>query len=213
MIDRIKFRPATIEDAPGCVSLIYQTMGDFADFLFGLGSYARAIQVIDQLYKAENNRFSYQFTDLVEIDGKVAGLLLSYPGRYLELSKITLARQLLSIYGVVDLMRFVRNELLMSPAKEAAADEYFINNVAVVEKLRGQGIGRYLLELAERKALAAGLTKCSLTVDLGNEEAISLYERIGYKKMATIHEKLLPSKIHYRGYYRMVKNLYPVVNP
>jgi ribosomal protein S18 acetylase RimI-like enzyme len=207
MVDKIKFRPATIEDAPSCVPLIYQTMGDYADFLFGFGSYSRAIQVIDQLYRVENNRFSYQFTDLAEIDGKVAGLLLSYPGRYLEISKITLARQLLLIYGVIDLIRFIRNELLTSAAKEAEADEYFINNIVVSEKLRGQGIGANLLGFAEQKALAAGLTKCSLTVDLDNEKAISLYERNGYKKMATIHEKLLPSKVHYRGYHRMVKNL------
>jgi hypothetical protein len=35
--------------------------------------------VIDQLYRAENNRFSYQFTDLAEIDGRVAGFCFLIP--------------------------------------------------------------------------------------------------------------------------------------
>jgi hypothetical protein len=80
------------------------------------------------------------------------------------------------------------------------------------EELRGQGIGRCCLNLPSGGP-GCGLTKCSLTVDLGNEKPFHYMSGLDIKKMATIHEKLLPSKIHYRGYYRMVKNLYPVVNP
>ena len=53
-------------------------------------------------------------------------------------------------------------------------------NVAVLPSHHGQGVGRALLELAERRTRAAGHTRIRLYTHVTMVENQRLYERIGY---------------------------------
>ena len=58
----------------------------------------------------------------------------------------------------------------------------WVNYLAVARSHRGRGLGRALMAEAERLLAAAGCPKVNLQVRTTNEEALSFYERLGYKK-------------------------------
>lgn len=54
-------------------------------------------------------------------------------------------------------------------------------DIAVVPSAEGRGVGRALLEAAERWAVDAGYRYLTLHVFAGNDRARRLYERVGYE--------------------------------
>lgn len=63
----------------------------------------------------------------------------------------------------------------------AIADEGYIANIAVKEQFRGKGIGTMLVDRCIQLGLKTGLKFISLEVRPSNRQAISLYERLGFK--------------------------------
>jgi len=182
-------------------------MGRLADFLFGSDKPLEAENVLAQLFVREANRFSYQFVHVAEMSGRVVGLLLAYSGREIESLRFPMARQLFVVCGLPGMFRFLRRGLPLMGVKEAEAEEYFVNSLAVLPSFQGQGIGTHLLSWGESKARTLGLQKCSLTVEIGNRQASSLYEHLGYRIVATVEIEQLSRRIGYRGFHRMVKEL------
>lgn len=202
-------RPATVADSQAAASLIYLTMGPLADHLFGAGDHARAIGVISALFAQDHNRFSYRFADVaVAADSPAAvGLVISYPGRMLGPLATTMAKQLFAMYGVTGFVSFVTRALPLVDVREARPDEYFINTLAVSPDAQGQGIGTQVLSFAEQKARDAHCRDCALSVDEMNVGARRLYERLGYRVVATIGPRRPRCSRGHTGYHRMVKAL------
>lgn len=63
-------------------------------------------------------------------------------------------------------------------------DEAHITNIAVRDELRGQGLGRRLLDHLMTQAVERGATSATLEVRASNLPAISLYEKAGFKTCA-----------------------------
>lgn len=63
-------------------------------------------------------------------------------------------------------------------------DEAHVTTIAVDEASRCQGIGRELLVELLKKSKQRGATCSTLEVRAGNENAIALYESMGYKTVA-----------------------------
>jgi len=61
-----------------------------------------------------------------------------------------------------------------------ADDHLWIENVCVAPQAQGRGIGRLLLERAERKALEAGRPELRLLTNGAFEANVSLYKKYGY---------------------------------
>ena len=59
----------------------------------------------------------------------------------------------------------------------------WVNDVEVDAALRGQGLGRELMQLAEQLAAGLGYERIGLNVMGGNTIAIGLYESLGYTVM------------------------------
>jgi ribosomal-protein-alanine N-acetyltransferase len=64
-----------------------------------------------------------------------------------------------------------------------AADEAEILSVAVPDKQRGHGVGRALLDLHLRRLAGMGARAVFLEVEEGNEPALSLYRRAGFRQV------------------------------
>lgn len=56
-----------------------------------------------------------------------------------------------------------------------------LNAITVAPELRSHGIGTTLIQEAERRVSAQGITRVGLAVGLDNPRARSLYERLGYR--------------------------------
>ena len=64
-----------------------------------------------------------------------------------------------------------------------------LDNVAVAPEARGSGLGRLLIDFAERAALDAGCSTIKLYTNEAMTENIVLYERLGYAETHRIEEK------------------------
>lgn len=57
----------------------------------------------------------------------------------------------------------------------------FVNELTVIEKYRGQGIGKYLFEFVIKKGRELKVQSIDLTVAEFNQSAIEFYKYIGMK--------------------------------
>jgi ribosomal-protein-alanine N-acetyltransferase len=64
------------------------------------------------------------------------------------------------------------------------ADELHINNVAVRENYRRQGIGQTLLDRILEAGKRAGVARAFLELRAGNDAALALYEKCGFRVTA-----------------------------
>ena len=80
--------------------------------------------------------------------------------------------------------------------------------IVVLKDYRGKGIGKLLSVLAMRIAKEMGVSVLMLTVDVDNERAIKLYERLGFRIHKCIHKgDYRHITNEYVDYYIMIKHL------
>lgn len=68
------------------------------------------------------------------------------------------------------------------------ADAMLLDNIAVSPQAQGKGLGRALMDFAEAKARAAGLSRIRLYTNLLMTENLVLYPRLGYRETGRVHE-------------------------
>jgi ribosomal protein S18 acetylase RimI-like enzyme len=200
-------QPATPDQAPPASRLIYLTMKTTADHLFGMDSPQQGLQALESLFRMKSNRFSYQFTQIVMIENLLAGLVVAYPGKLMKSLELPMAWHLFKIRGLKGFLQFFARALPLAGIKEAEDDEYFISNLAVLPEQQGRGLGSHILTQAEKRAATLGFKKISLTVDVDNDRARKLYERIGFTLVKKVSIGSLYKRIGYTGFYRMRKVL------
>lgn len=64
-------------------------------------------------------------------------------------------------------------------------DEIHLNNVAILPRFRGRGIGTALLQHVLAEARRLGAKRATLEVRASNEGALRLYERLGFSAAGT----------------------------
>ena len=79
----------------------------------------------------------------------------------------------------------VQGVLVLIPQEDAM----LLDNVAVLPSAQGSGLGRKLLEFAERAAVDAGYRFMRLYTNEAMTENIGLYTRIGYRETHRVEEK------------------------
>ncbi len=200
-------QPAVPGMAQEAADLIYLSMAKTADYLFGQDATHRTHPVLENLFRLKSNRFSHQFTQVICDSEKVVGLVISYPGRLMKSLELPMALQLLRMIGLVRFSQFLWRAIPLIGMKEAMDDEYFISNIAVPPTQRQNGLGHFLLEQIENQARSQGYKKIALTVDVENERAFSLYQRVGFARLDTVTIARLKKSIQYAGYHRMRKSL------
>lgn len=139
-------------------------------------------------YEREGTPFSYENCKMVELDGEAVGMLVAFP---MEVDPA-----------------YVESDPVLAPYSVLEEDRsYYICGMAVEEPHRGRGIGKALLEEAERDCRRRGLSKLSLVVFEQNAGALRLYRACGY--LETRRHAVVPHPLlHYTGdAILMVKNL------
>lgn len=163
------YRPAKKEDAAAVARLMFAAIGSIAHTLAGTDRDDEAIAVLEQFFRQEGNRVSYENVIVGEEEGRVIAFMLAYHGSEASrLDKPLLDR--LEAKGA-DKPSFQR---------EARLDEYYLDSLAVDPHDQGRGIGTELLRLFERQAAERGHRKMMLLVDRNNPSAKKLYDRMGY---------------------------------
>lgn len=160
--------------------------------------------ILKNLYREKENQFSYEFTNFIEVQNKICGMLLSYSYDDKKKVELNTGRFLLKIMKI-DFLKIFPN-LLKSffVLEKLDKGDYYISNIATYPSFRGIGLGTKLLTFSEDVAKNRKMKRLVLEVEKENKNAIKVYENFGFKK-----EKDLDLKIEDKtfSFYKMVKNL------
>lgn len=182
MMKETLFRAAKKQDCANIAALYSISSDGVADYIWSkLAEPGQAIlEVGQQRYEREGTAFSYENCTIAERMGDTLGMLVAFP-------------------MFVDPNSEPENDPVLSPYSELEEDNsYYICGVALFPDYRSKGIGKQLLDLAEKHARERGFNKLSLIVFEENIGAKALYLREGYieVKRAPIYPHPL---IHFTG--------------
>ena len=166
----ITIRPAQLTDTEDAAPLLIEANGDISKRLTGETDWEKVELALRELFQKEDNRHSYRYTYVAELDGKVAGIMGIYPGDD-EPEFDNNLREWLAQKGA----------LYLEIDAEAAPRELYINTICVKPEFRNKGIATQLFSYAEELAKQTNFTKLSLNVEIEKEPAIRLYKRLGYE--------------------------------
>ena len=203
----IQIRKAAVEDVSMAVPLLAATMGNYGVMTLGLGDPERQRKVLHSWFQAKGNRFSFEKCWLAVVDGKVVGLLLTFGGKELPALEKALSRGIFKLYSLFELLRLLWRMLFLGYTREAFPDEYVLAHLAVDGEFRRQGIALLLLEKAESMAKEREYRKISLEVEIDNNPAETLYNKVGYHKVFTTEFSSFARGLNCPGFHHLVKEL------
>ncbi|WP_448535496.1 GNAT family N-acetyltransferase [Pseudothermotoga sp.] len=162
-------------------------------------------RVLKDLFVSPRNLFSFEHVCFAEIDGQIAGMILSYSWETHRREYLRTGRLLFRVLGFK--MFRIFHVLLRFNAKlgKLAENDYYISNLAVYPNFRGIGIGKLLMEKAQGDAMKIGSKRLILETEESNTIALSLYRKLGFEVVEKFQTKL--SKDHILNFCRMIKPL------
>lgn len=174
-------RQAKKEDKKEAAILMYEAILDIAHTLTGETEQTAVLTELEHLFIREGNRISYENCLVEELDGKVVGISISYPGKDAYFLDQAIKEYIKNKKGIVPMID-----------KEADETDFYIDTLSVNRAYRGQKIGTELLRASVKKGKEKGYKTVSLLVEQNNEKARKLYERqhFIYKKTVTVHNHL-----------------------
>jgi ribosomal protein S18 acetylase RimI-like enzyme len=195
----MELRKAHKRDAKEGSYLIHRAVGELANSVFSSNDDKKIRNFLSQLFMKGKNRVSHEYADVIECDGKVVGLALSYPGYVMEKLDKPILEFLKGMYKE-NPKKYKENVMPIMNVEEAAKDEYYLDSLAISPKYSGKGFGSSLIKNVIKRAKDLGFKKTSLIVEVNNKNAEKLYKKLGYKKQ----EKVIMKDIEF---YRMIKSL------
>lgn len=182
-------RNAQASDASQVVELIMAAIGELTVVYTGESAPEKAAIILEQYFLQSGNRFSKELIKVYEQDGEVAGMILCYNGQ-----------DAAALYAPIEQYRSAALQQIVKHQLESELDEYYIDALAVSSSYQGRGIAAKLMIQAEEDAIAAGISKVSLLVDVDNTHALTVYKRKGFVQVG---QKML----HQQPYWHMVKHV------
>lgn len=178
-MNNLNLRDASECDAPSIAELVYVTEDD-PHHEWGEGSKEEILDRIGYLVKVEGSRYYYKNIKVAELDGKPCGVIILLKSDDIPRLDITTSIKLfLSIKGVIRKIKFIKDIILASRLDECGEHEIYVANLATNEEVRGKGIGKSLMILAEKMAKEQGYERCSLLAK--DKSLIKFYSKLDYK--------------------------------
>lgn len=178
-MNNLNLRDASECDAPIIAELVYVTEDD-PEHEWGEGSKEEILDRISYLVKVEGSRYYYKNIKVAELDGKPCGAIILLKSDDILMLDITTSIKLfMSIKGVMRKIKFIKDIILASRLDECEDHEIYVANLATSEEVRGKGIGKSLMILAEKMAKEEGYRRCSLLAK--DKSLINFYSKLDYK--------------------------------
>lgn len=167
------YRPATKDDALQMAELV-----NFAGEGLPVYLWSKAVEpgttvwdVGQQRAKRETGGFSYRNTVLREEGGRVVAALIGYA--------------LPDSPEAVDWSELPPMFVPLQELEDMVSGTWYVNVLASYPEYRGRGYGSELLAIAEKLAVATDRSGMSIIVSDANDSARRLYERSGYREVAS----------------------------
>lgn len=179
-------------DSKKVAQLIIQAMGDLALKFTNSNNPDAALPLFEYFFKLPGNQYSYQNTLVYQDPEKgVAGSINAYDGAKLEAYRKPFFNYLAKNYGLVD----------FKPEAETQAGEFYLDTISVNPDMQGKGIGKLLILAGLDLAKKLGHKQVALLVEVKNERALKLYQKVGFKME---NEKQFIGSLYYHMVYKVV---------
>jgi len=200
-MDDLIIRKGKIEDARDFSHLILLSAPVFFPSLFG----DNVSEVMENLFRYPGNIFSFEHSYFVEMEKKIAGMVLGYTWKERDQEELNTGFLLFKYLGWDILTRVPYLLRVQSILGKLVAGDYYISNIAVYPEFRGCGLGTRLLEKMEEEAVERGCKMIVLDVEADNRGAIRLYQKLGYN--AGEGSSVVKIKGKSFEFFRMRKNI------
>ncbi|NFV70779.1 GNAT family N-acetyltransferase [Clostridium botulinum] len=172
-------REAVEEAAPIIAGLIYDTE-DFPEHIWGQGTKEEILNRIKLLVLSDNSRYSYLNVEVAQLNDKICGAIILLDSEEIaQLDTKTSFKLLFMIKGIKGKMKFIKDFIKGMSLEEGGKRELYIANLATDKSVRGLGIGKELMRLAEKIAKKEGYKGCSLLAK--DKNVRKFYEKLDYK--------------------------------
>jgi len=176
-------RPYRAQDADATVALLYESSGGMYDRY--AGSRKLAERTISRALAREGTTASGDVVRVVEADGRVVGAMAAMAfAEWTPRAKRFLRVTLRSIPP----WRWARALWLYRASGRTAPEPptscFYVDSLATASDWRRRGVGRALLEEAEREARRQSLRAVALDTWIDNRPARALYLSAGYEEVA-----------------------------
>ncbi len=180
----ISFQDASAANAGAIVTMIYQSVHELMDFMFG--SQAEAERVLKRLLGRESGQFGFRYATVMRDGSRTVGVVLGYTREQLRAAELPGAINMLRAAPLGRWPHLIGTvgKALSGYVLPPSADAFYINNIAVDAENRGKGYGRILLQQVIDSARSRGLRALELDVTHINESAIRFYQREGFSVVA-----------------------------
>lgn len=180
-IPAVRFRAATAQDAAVAVPLIHSSGPAAFDYVFALPRRSTAQEFLHRAFADGVGEFGWRNHIVGELEGVVVATGAGFGGEAALAFTLAAARQILAHYGLRHgpgvIARGLRVERVIPPP---ARGMHYLAHLGVSPILRGQGIGRALIDELIRRGVQAGRSRMVLDVAASNPRAQALYERSGF---------------------------------
>ena len=200
-MDDLIIRKGKIEDARDFSHLILLSAPVFFPSLFG----DNVLEVMENLFRYPGNIFSFEHSYFVEMEKKIAGMVLGYTWKERDQEELNTGFLLFKYLGWDILTRVPYLLRVQSILGKLVAGDYYISNIAVYPEFRGCGLGTRLLKKMEEEAVERGCKMMVLDVEADNRGAIRLYQKLGYN--AGEGSSVVKIKGKSFEFFRMRKNI------
>jgi len=177
----ITFRTAGPADADAAVPMILASGP--AELRYAFGDEERAHAFLRFAFARAGSAFGHACHIVALYDERVAGIAASQCGGWgrMTLDSLRTTAHVLSWFGLHDgllVAARLADLLRLLPPRESRT--MYLSQIAVVEDLRGKGIGTALIQQLIRAARRRGLRSCALYVTTTNARVERLYGRLGF---------------------------------
>lgn len=203
----VTLRPAIAEDVDWAVPLLFATGPALFSYVFASPP-EQAIEILQKAFPRPQHAFSYEHTQVVEVQSQPAGLMVSYPGTLKRQAEEKMQQVMATIMPLRKLPKILVNLADLTRIKQdVAAQEYYILGLSISPEFRNQGLGTYLLQEAELESAAYDCPTLSLDVTYTNTAAKALFERRGYRVTCSKTTARFEQITRAGGIHRMSKSL------
>jgi ribosomal protein S18 acetylase RimI-like enzyme len=205
--DLIELRPARPESYEITWKLIYDTDPDLFDYYFKNDRELMKLCLSDWWQRPEG-WFSHSSCTAAIYDGSLVGIEIGFTRE--DFQKHTrpsfyYAKEIMSRAAFEHFSDAFRNYVpYLFPF--IPKDAYYVQSLATIAEIRGQGIGHTLLSAAFKRAKEKGLKSCQLDV-VSDSIAVNFYRKMGMEVLAVTRMPYLEKNYGISMHYRMRKAL------
>ncbi|MDX2229328.1 MAG: GNAT family N-acetyltransferase [Leptolyngbyaceae cyanobacterium bins.349] len=168
----------------------------------------QAQAILQQAFTYPHHAFSFEHTQVAEIDGTPVGLMIGYPGDLKRQADEKVHFVMARLMPLRKLPKILVNVADLSRIKQdVEPDDYYILGISVLPEFRHQGVASYCLAQAEAEAESLGCEAMCVDVSYTNTPAQQLFAKQGYEIVCSKTTERFEQMTRSGGIHRMMKLL------